>query len=118
MLSSASDYFSPRGMDAECPHLPSLRLRRARLDHPNGNAAEKIRDVEDNVPPRNGCWTVVEHGLNCTSRPDERAASPSMGGMLSSASHYFSRRAVKVHGEALPCLRSPGVALDSPARTT
>jgi len=34
----------------------SLPVRRVRLNRPSGTIAEKIRDVEDNVPPRNGCW--------------------------------------------------------------
>ena len=34
----------------------SLPVRRVRLNRPSGTIAEKIRDVEDNVPPRNGYW--------------------------------------------------------------
>jgi len=50
MLSSASLYFSLLRANEESPGS-LLPVRRVRLNRSSVNAAEKIRDVGDNVPP-------------------------------------------------------------------
>jgi len=49
-LSSASHYFSARRANEESPGS-LLPVHRVRLNRSSVNAAEKIRDVGDNVPP-------------------------------------------------------------------
>ena len=58
-LSSASHYFFSRRANKEKTGGLSLLLRHVRPNRSDANAAEKIRDVGDNVPPRNGSWLVV-----------------------------------------------------------